>query len=285
MKKSFIDEALELDTLSSESNGMIENLRDLQQSVVSIQKEVQGLGAEREGTQISQTVLLLSEIYLNRAYGCLEFDGRVAKCLDQVKSAEELLDFLPDDLSPAFLGLVKNYRIWLEDLYQRSLQAQTNDFDELVVLISELATAKTAADPGHRELNQQAEEELEKGAKSGLSSSILEALKGLVVVKKIDHQLLNQYSAGEANLIKLSFQLEGATARIAFLTNDDEATQISINNLKKLSDNYLDEATPLARLISNLEAKRLATPPVAKEKLGELRLKIRELRQSPRFLN
>ena len=125
----------------------------------------------------------------------------------------------------------------------------------------------------------------ENKPKSSLSFSIFEALKGLVVVKKIDHQLLNQYSAGDVNRIKLSFQLESATARIAFLTNDVEATQNSINNLKNLSNSYLDESSPLARLISKLEAKKLVTPPIARDKLDELRLKIRELRQSPRLLN
>ena len=79
--------------------------------------------------------------------------------------------------------------------------------------------------------------------------------------------------------------MESATARIAFLTDDIEATQISINNLKKLSESYLDESTPLARLISKLEAKKLVTPPIAREKLEELRIGIRDFRQSPRVLN
>jgi len=47
----------------------------------------------------------------------------------------------------------------------------------------------------------------------------------------------------------------------------------------------LDESTPLARLISKLEAKRFVTPPIARDKLDELRLKIREFRQSPGLLD
>ena len=102
-----------------------------------------------------------------------------------------------------------------------------------------------------------------------------------MAIKKIDHQLLNQYSVEDVDRIKLSLQLESAAARIAFMTNDVEATQISINNLKSLSNSYLDESTPLARLISKLEAKRFVTPPIARDKLDVLRLKIRAFRQSP----
>ena len=121
--------------------------------------------------------------------------------------------------------------------------------------------------------------------RSSLSSSIFEALKGLMVIEKIDHQLLNQYSAEDVNRIKLSLQLESAAARVAFLNNDVEATQISIDNLKSLSNSYLDESTPLARLISKLEAKRFVTPLIARDKLDVLRLKIREFRQSPGLLD
>ena len=136
-----------------------------------------------------------------------------------------------------------------------------------------------------REATLSNEEEKDNLPRSSLSSSIFEALKGLVVIKKIDHQLLNQYSAEDVNRIKLSLQLESAAARIAFLNNDVEATQISINNLKSLSNSYLDESTPLARLISKLEAKRFVTPPIARDKLDVLRLKIREFRQSPGLLD
>ena len=285
LEKNFADKVLKLDTLSSESIGANENLTDLQQLVASIQEEVRGLEIEHEDTQNSQTILLLTESYLNRAYRCLELDDTLAKCLDQVRKAEELSEFIPDKLRTIVLRPIKDYRIWLDDLYQRSLQAQTNDFNGLVVLVSELATAKNAVDRERLDPNRADEEEKENLPRSSLFSSIIEALKGLVVIKKIDHQLLNQYSAGDVNRIKLSFQLESATARIAFLTNDVEATQISINNLKNLSNSYLDESTPLARLISKLEAKKLVTPPTARDKLDELRLKIREFRQSPRLLN
>ncbi len=285
LEKNFADKVLKLDTLSSESIGANENLTDLQQLVASIQEEVRGLEIEHEDTQNRQTILLLTESYLNRAYRCLELDDTLAKCLDQVRKAEELSEFIPDKLRTIVLRSIKDYRIWLDDLYQRSLQAQTNDFNGLVVLVSELATAKNAVDRERLDPNRADEEEKENLPRSSLFSSIIEALKGLVVIKKIDHQLLNQYSAGDVNRIKLSFQLESATARIAFLTNDVEATQISINNLKNLSNSYLDESTPLARLISKLEAKKLVTPPIARDKLDELRLKIREFRQSPRLLN
>ena len=285
LEKNFADKVLKLDTLSSESIGANENLTDLQQLVASIQEEVRGLEIEHEDTQNRQTILLLTESYLNRAYSCLELDDTLAKCLDQVRKAEELSEFIPDKLRTVVLRSIKDYRIWLDDLYQRSLQAQTNDFNGLVVLVSELATAKNAVDRGRLDPNRADEEEKENLPRSSLFSSIIEALKGLVVIKKIDHQLLNQYSAGDVNRIKLSFQLESATARIAFLNNDVEATQISINNLKNLSNSYLDESTPLARLISKLEAKKLVTPPIARDKLDDLRLKIREFRKSPRLLN
>ena len=285
LEKNFADKVLKLDTLSSESIGANENLTDLQQLVASIQEEVRGLEIEHEDTQNRQTILLLTESYLNRAYRCLELDDTLAKCLDQIKKAEELSGFFQDKLRTIVLRPIKDYRVWLDDLYQRSLQAQTNDFNELVVLVSELATAKNSVDWERLDLNRTDEEEKENLPRSSLSSSIIEALKGLVIIKKIDHQLLNQYSVADVNRIKLSFQLESATARIAFLTNDAEATQISINNLKNLSNSYLDESTPLARLISKLEAKKLVTPPIARDKLDELRLKIREFRQSPRLLN
>ena len=285
LEKNFADKVLKLDTLSSESIGANENLTDLQQLVASIQEEVRGLEIEHEDTQNRQTILLLTESYLNRAYRCLELDDTLVKCLDQIKKAEELSEFFQDKLRTIVLRSIKDYRIWLDDLYQRSLQAQTNDFNELVVLVSELATAKNSVDWERLDLNRTDEEEKENLPRSSLSSSIIEALKGLVIIKKIDHQLLNQYSVADVNRIKLSFQLESATARIAFLTNDAEATQISINNLKNLSNSYLDESTPLARLISKLEAKKLVTPPIARDKLDELRLKIREFRQSPRLLN
>ena len=285
LEKNFADKVLKLDTLSSESIGANENLTDLQQLVASIQEEVRGLEIEHEDTQNRQTILLLTESYLNRAYRCLELDDTLAKCLDQIKKAEELSGFFQDKLRTIVLRPIKDYRVWLDDLYQRSLQAQTNDFNELVVLVSELATAKNSVDWERLDLNRADEEEKENLPRSSLSSSIIEALKGLVIIKKIDHQLLNQYSVADVNRIKLSFQLESATARIAFLTNDAEATQISINNLKNLSNSYLDESTPLARLISKLEAKKLVTPPIARDKLDELRLKIREFRQSPRLLN
>tara|TARA_Y100001970_G_scaffold290892_1_gene426151 strand:- start:2691 stop:3830 length:1140 start_codon:yes stop_codon:yes gene_type:complete len=285
LEKNFADKVLKLDILSSESIGANENLTDLQQLVASIQEEVRGLEIEHEDTQNRQTILLLTESYLNRAYRCLELDDTLVKCLDQIKKAEELSEFFQDKLRTIVLRSIKDYRIWLDDLYQRSLQAQTNDFNELVVLVSELATAKNSVDWERLDLNRADEEEKENLPRSSLSSSIIEALKGLVIIKKIDHQLLNQYSVADVNRIKLSFQLESATARIAFLTNDAEATQISINNLKNLSNSYLDESTPLARLISKLEAKKLVTPPIARDKLDELRLKIREFRQSPRLLN
>ena len=285
LEKNFADKVLKLDILSSESIGANENLTDLQQLVASIQEEVRGLEIEHEDTQNRQTILLLTESYLNRAYRCLELDDTLAKCLDQIKKAEELSGFFQDKLRTIVLRPIKDYRVWLDDLYQRSLQAQTNDFNELVVLVSELATAKNSVDWERLDLNRTDEEEKENLPRSSLSSSIIEALKGLVIIKKIDHQLLNQYSVADVNRIKLSFQLESATARIAFLTNDAEATQISINNLKNLSNSYLDESTPLARLISKLEAKKLVTPPIARDKLDELRLKIREFRQSPRLLN
>jgi len=226
----------------------------------------------------------LAESHLNKAHKCLELGDALARCLDQVKKAEELSDFLPDDLRITFLEPIKNYRIWLDGLYQRFLQGQTNDFNKLIVLVSELATAKNVADRERLELNQ-IDEGQQKNRLDGFFSSIFKALKGLVTVKKIDHQLLNQYPAGEANLIKLNFQLESATARIAFLTNDIEATQISISSLKNLSESYLEESTPLARLISKLEANKPVTPPIAREKLEELRVKIRGFRQSPGPLN
>ncbi len=285
LEKSFVDEALKLEAFSLETIVAIENLRDLPQLVTSIQKEVQGLEIEREDNQIRQIIFLLAEIHLDTAYRCLNFDGILAECLDQVKKAEELSEFLPDDLRITFFEPIKSYRIWLDDWYQRSLQGQKNAFNELVVLVSELAAAKNVVNRERLELNQLDDEQEKNKPKNSFSSSIFEALKGLVIVKKVDHQLLNQYPAGEANLIKLSFQLESATARIAFLTDDIEATQISINNLKKLSESYLDESTPLARLISKLEAKKLVTPPIAREKLEELRIGIRDFRQSPRVLN
>ena len=285
LEKNFVDEVRKLDTLSSESIGANEDLTDLRQLVASIQEEVRGLEIEHEDTQNRQTILLLTESYLNRAYRCLELDEALPKCLDQVKKAEELAEFSPTNLITTVLSSIKDYRIWLDGLNQSSLQAQTNDFNGLVVLVSELATANNVVDPERLELNQADEEEKENLPRSSLSSSIFEALKGLVAIKKIDHQLLNQYSAEDVNRIKLSLQLESAAARIAFLNNDVEATQISINNLKSLSNSYLDESTPLARLISKLEAKRFVTPPIARDKLDVLRLKIREFRQSPGLLD
>ncbi len=284
LERNFAGEVLKLDILSSETLAALDNIRELQQLVASIKKEVRGLEIEREDTQIRQTILLLAESHLNRAHKCLELGDALARCLDQVKKAEELSDFLPDDLRITFLEPIKNYRIWLDGLYQRFLQGQTNDFNKLIVLVSELATAKNVADRERLELNQ-IDEGQQKNRLDGFFSSIFKALKGLVTVKKIDHQLLNQYPAGEANLIKLNFQLESATARIAFLTNDVEATQISISSLKNLSESYLEESTPLARLISKLEANKPVTPPIAREKLEELRVKIRGFRQSPGPLN
>ena len=284
LERNFAGEVLKLDILSSETLAALDNIRELQQLVASIKKEVRGLEIEREDTQIRQTILLLAESHLNRAHKCLGLGDALARCLDQVKKAEELSDFLPDDLRITFLEPIKNYRIWLDGLYQRFLQGQTNDFNKLIVLVSELATAKNVADRERLELNQ-IDEGQQKNRLDGFFSSIFKALKGLVTVKKIDHQLLNQYPAGEANLIKLNFQLESATARIAFLTNDVEATQISISSLKNLSESYLEESTPLARLISKLEANKPVTPPIAREKLEELRVKIRGFRQSPGPLN
>lgn len=285
LEKNFADKVRTLDTLSSESIGANDDLTNLQQLIASIEEEVRGLEIERKDTQNRETILLLTETYLNRAYRCLELDEVLAKCLDQVKKAEELSEFFPYDLRTTVLSSIKDYRIWLADLNQSSLQAQTNDFNGLVVLVSELATANNVVDPERLALNQIDEEEKENLSQSSLSSSIVEALKGLVAIKKIDHQLLNQYSAEDVNRIKLSLQLESAAARIAFLTNDVEATQVSINNLKSLSNSYLDESTPLARLISKLEAKRFVTPPIARDKLDVLRLKIRDFRQSPGLLD
>ena len=285
LEKNFADKVRTLDTLSSESIGANDDLTNLQQLIASIEEEVRGLEIERKDTQNRETILLLTETYLNRAYRCLELDEVLAKCLDQVKKAEELSEFFPYDLRTTVLSSIKDYRIWLADLNQSSLQAQTNDFNGLVVLVSELASANNVVDPERLALNQIDEEEKENLSRSSLSSSIVEALKGLVAIKKIDHQLLNQYSAEDVNRIKLSLQLESAAARIAFLTNDVEATQVSINNLKSLSNSYLDESTPLARLISKLEAKRFVTPPIARDKLDVLRLKIRDFRQSPGLLD
>lgn len=285
LEKNFADKVRTLDTLSSESIGANDDLTNLQQLIASIEEEVRGLEIERKDTQNRETILLLTETYLNRAYRCLELDEVLAKCLDQVKKAEELSEFFPYDLRTTVLSSIKDYRIWLADLNQSSLQAQTNDFNGLVVLVSELATANNVVDPERLALNQIDEEEKENLSRNSLSSSIVEALKGLVAIKKIDHQLLNQYSAEDVNRIKLSLQLESAAARIAFLTNDVEATQVSINNLKSLSNSYLDESTPLARLISKLEAKRFVTPPIARDKLDVLRLKIRDFRQSPGLLD
>ena len=280
LEKKFADKVRKLDTLSSESIVANDGLTKLQQLVASIEEEVRGLEIEREDTQNRETILLLTESYLNGAYRCLELDEALAKCLDQVKKAEELSEILPDNFRTTVLSSIKDYRIWLGDLNQSSLQAQTNDFNGLVVLVSELATANNVVDQERLELNQADEEEKENLPRSSLSSSIFESLKGLVAIKKIDHQLLNQYSVEDVDRIKLSLQLEIAAARIAFMTNDVEATQISINNLKSLSNRYLDESTPLARLISKLEARRFVTPPIARDKLDELRFKIREFRQS-----
>ena len=108
----------------------------------------------------------------------------MAKCFDQVKKAEELSEFFPDNLRTTVLSSIKDYRIWLDDLIQSSLQAQTNDFNGLVVLVSELATANNVVDRERLELNQADEEEKENLPKNSLSSSIFEALKGLVVIKK-----------------------------------------------------------------------------------------------------
>ena len=66
-----------------------------------------------------------------------------------------------DNLRTTVLSSIKDYRIWLDDLNQSSLQAQTNDFNGLVVLVSELATAKNVVDQERLELNQADEEEKE----------------------------------------------------------------------------------------------------------------------------
>ena len=79
LEKNLADKVRKLDTLFSESIGANEDLTDLQQLVASIQEEVRGLEIEREDTQNRETILLLTESYLNRAYRCLELDEALAK--------------------------------------------------------------------------------------------------------------------------------------------------------------------------------------------------------------